>query len=108
MVVLYEKAECFVQKRTFECMKCQFNFCPHCLEDPHVGATCDDNKLLLASSEAEKLFQEMVKELKFQPCPYCGLMSLKDEGCNFMTCSSKKCNNYKYFCYLCGDKLRTD
>jgi hypothetical protein len=29
----------------------------------------------------------------------------KNEGCNFITCSSQSCKKLKYFCYLCGVAL---
>ena len=39
-------------------------------------------------------------------CPHCKTIYFFENGCNFITCSSVFCKSQKFFCHLCGDKLK--
>ena len=39
-------------------------------------------------------------------CPHCKTIYFLENGCNFITCSSVFCKSQKFFCHLCGDKLK--
>ena len=43
----------------------------------------------------------MLENGEFKKCPSCEAPTFKFDGCNFMTCSSGKCQGKTYFCYLC-------
>ena len=55
--------------------------------------------------QLEELFAKEKEEKKYRNCPHCNFVVSKTEGCNFMTCGSKFCQNRKYFCYVCGSGI---
>ena len=38
-------------------------------------------------------------------CPVCGTVSIRAEGCKFMTCKSDRCAWKTFFCMCCGKQL---
>lgn len=40
-------------------------------------------------------------------CPTCLIPIEKESGCNFMTCRSVQCNGKSYFCFICGEVLKS-
>ncbi|KNE72035.1 hypothetical protein AMAG_15978 [Allomyces macrogynus ATCC 38327] len=49
----------------------------------------------------EHSIKALLKKLKAQRCPYCRQATIKEGGCNHMTCAT--CGGH--FCYLCGAGL---
>eukprot|EP00128_Syssomonas_multiformis_P009148 Colp12_sorted_trinity150504_noHs@36401 len=75
------------QEPRMECLKCQTAFCFFCRGLYHTGACKRTKKAKLG---------EQVK-----PCPQCGILIYKDEGCN-----SVKCQHCEHkFCWLCRKQI---
>lgn len=65
-------------------------------EDRKIKQRFEEWKKLNADSEIK--FKEMIAKEGLKPCPCCGAVIQRNEGCDHMTC--KKCNCS--FCYICG------
>ena len=90
----------------FKCEECKMKYCLDCFGDwsLHEGKKCNEFKENGISKE-EKEFMEEIKRKKWMPCPECKTVVEKIEFCNFIRCSSPKCEKKTCFCYLCGQKL---
>ena len=80
------------------CEKCGYEFCfEH--SNAHPGKTCQQYE---AKTREDVLrMRAAVKAMGARPCPHCKCDTLKNSGCNHMTCS--RCR--KEWCWLCGRKL---
>jgi hypothetical protein len=50
------------------------------------------------NANAQKLFEEAIREKGWKQCPNCNVYIERNQGCDHMTCRNCKCN----FCYVCG------
>lgn len=97
-------------------------FCFSCLKDPHWPASCTDvskwlNRLIDEKKEIrsslyevsdsptnEDIAQQMWLRANTRPCPKCKAPIEKDEGCNHMTCTNRRCKHE--FCWICRQPWR--
>ncbi|KAG2483541.1 hypothetical protein HYH03_017595 [Edaphochlamys debaryana] len=95
------------QDQPTNCPACNRGFCPRCRSRWHTGFTCTQYQALpparRAALEGDLDFQEIVKEEGLKPCPGCGQVVQKTEGCNHMTC---KPGCGVQFCYFCGKRWK--
>lgn len=78
---------------------CGLDFCNHCHNTWHEG-TCPARR-----GDMEAWLKSLARKHGWQSCPCCGALVEKRGGCNFMTCSSSRCNSVVHFCYLCGGEI---
>ena len=77
------------------CEKCNFTYCfEHSNAHPNQDCTQYERRIR-AEVQATK---QAVKALGAKPCPYCRVDTVKNSGCNHMTCS--QCHNE--WCWLCN------
>jgi hypothetical protein len=77
------------------CKKCQYVYCfEHSNAHPNQDCKWYEKKI---RSEVQKT-KAAVKALGTRPCPYCRVDTLKNSGCNHMTCG--QCHNE--WCWLCN------
>ena len=80
------------------CEKCGYHFCfEH--SNAHPGKTCHEYEAKIRQDVLR--MRQAVKAMGARPCPHCQCDTLKNSGCNHMTCS----NCRKEWCWLCGRKL---
>ena len=80
------------------CEKCGYHFCfEH--SNAHPDSTCQKYEAKIRSDVVRA--KQVVKAMGSRPCPHCKFDTLKDSGCNHMTCSGCR----KEWCWLCGRKL---
>ncbi len=81
--------------------------CPNCNSKPaHKGKTCEQHRKETADAEDEAKFNEMVRAMKMQKCPRCGIATEKVSGCMFMTCTTPACKKADvHYCYICGKQI---
>ena len=72
-------------------------FCPTCGELYHKDDICKDGE------KVDQLFEQICKKYELKKCPYCQIVTLKNEGCNHMTCLYCKKNQ----CWLCNGLFET-
>lgn len=92
--------------KSFNCAKCKLNCCPQCKEKPHKKYTCEEYaQWKRKNNKGEDEMEKLVRAEQLIKCPVCVAVCQKTEGCNFMTCSSGRCQKNTFFCYLCGSQL---
>jgi len=94
-------------------------FCFTCGKDPHWPARCEQMDLWKKKLENENIdtsdhkenpnsFEEIANDLwlkaNTRPCPKCHVPIEKNEGCNHMTCSNRRCKHE--FCWICRQPWR--
>lgn len=102
---------CIMDKEAqeFECPSCSKKCCPNCKEEIHKGITCEQyQEWRMENSEADQKFEEMLKREGLMKCPNCGTVIEKMYGCQYMTCTSSKCQGRTYLCWECGQALEGD
>ena len=67
-------------------------FCPICGELYHKDGKCKDGE------KVNELFEKYYKKYELKKCPYCQILTLKNGGCNHITCLY--CG--KNWCWLCN------
>ena len=72
-------------------------FCPTCGELYHKNGKCKDEE------KVNELFDQYYKKYKLKKCPYCQIVTLKNGGCNHITCLY--CG--KNWCWLCNELFET-
>jgi len=72
-------------------------FCPTCGELYHKDGKCKDGE------KVDELFEQFYKKYRLKKCPYCQVVTLKNGGCNHITCSF--CG--KNWCWLCNELFKT-
>ncbi|CDW85423.1 probable e3 ubiquitin-protein ligase ari8-like [Stylonychia lemnae] len=90
-----------VKADKFQCMKCNIKICPSCNLEPHPNLSCKLYRESVISQQAESNNVDSAIE-GVKPCPKCGFLIERQDGCNFMTCISSLCMRKTFFCYLCG------
>jgi hypothetical protein len=84
---------------TMTCEKCSYQFCfEH--SNAHPGHTCRQYEAKIRDDVVR--MRHAVKAMGARPCPHCKCDTLKNSGCNHMTCSAG-CRGE--WCWLCGRKL---
>lgn len=75
----------------FICALCTSNTCLAC-QKYHLGKCKKPNLFEVHQIEASKRYiRELAKDTThFRPCPYCGILTERIEGCNSMQCASCK------------------
>lgn len=87
--------------RVIDCETCKKKICAPCNVEDHTGISCDEFQKWKADNEAaDESFTMMIEKGLIKPCPNCAAPILKNEGCNFMTCSS--CNSPEKMCWKTG------
>jgi hypothetical protein len=87
------------------CDVCQTTTCPTCSKHykeavpAHLGMTCADNQ----TSRREAQSYDYSQDIKYSPCPGCGVLVEKESGCLHMSCSCGM-----HFCYGCGTAFGAD
>merc|ERR1711879_537426 len=77
--------------------KCHNRFCRKCGYEPHAPLSCENYESWRARDKGEALLTaQCIKDCK--KCPHCGVNTMKDGGCMYMTCSSCR----KHWCWQCG------
>ena len=72
-------------------------FCPTCGELYHKNGKCKDEE------KVNELFDQYYKKYELKKCPYCQIVTLKNGGCNHITCLY--CG--KNWCWLCNELFET-
>lgn len=102
---------CIIDKdaEEFECPSCNSKCCPRCKEEIHKGFSCEQyQEWRKENSEADQKFEEMLHREGLMKCPGCGTVIEKMYGCQFMTCTSSKCQGRTYLCWECGQNIGGD
>ena len=73
-------------------------FCTICGQLYHKNGICNDGEKL------DELFEQYYKKYKLKKCPFCQIVTLKDRGCNHITCFY--CG--KNWCWLCDELFNTE
>ncbi|OMJ83966.1 hypothetical protein SteCoe_13299 [Stentor coeruleus] len=102
---------CFADKdlEEIECPKCYWQCCPKCYDKSHKGQTCEAYAEYMKSiGKGDENFEKLIMMEGIVKCPSCGAAVERISGCEFMVCTSSKCQGRTYFCYECGIKLPED
>lgn len=82
-----------------ECHECSSTWCFLCNISPyHSNLTCGQYRINQDNSTEGQKIKELINEGKIKLCPKCNHGTMKNEGCNKITCIV--CNSH--FCWLCG------
>ncbi|KAF2680440.1 hypothetical protein K458DRAFT_282534, partial [Lentithecium fluviatile CBS 122367] len=74
------------------CLQCRTDTCRHCRTASHVGRGC-------TADQATEQVRALAAIVGWKPCPRCGNMVERRDGCLHMTCLPP-CR--AEFCYRCG------
>lgn len=85
-------------REALACPTCSREYCSSCQGDWHEKGACH-------TIGREAWVQSMAKKQGWTGCPVCGMIVEKRGGCNFITCTSARCNGLVFFCYLCGEEV---
>jgi hypothetical protein len=102
-------AEVKMKKSTFKCSNktCRAKICTRC-GVVHGKISCKKYRKKVESEKNDTEFKALNDKYKYTKCPKCGIVVEKNEGCNYMTCTSSKCKKKNIsFCYLCGKKIKS-
>ena len=71
-------------KKSENTLRCKCNlghiFCYRCGEKWHEKGNCPKDK------DVDELFENYVKKINMKKCPFCGIHTIKKNGCNYITC----------------------
>eukprot|EP00929_Paragymnodinium_shiwhaense_P054978 TRINITY_DN27572_c0_g1_i1.p1 TRINITY_DN27572_c0_g1~~TRINITY_DN27572_c0_g1_i1.p1 ORF type:complete len:279 (+),score=45.54 TRINITY_DN27572_c0_g1_i1:175-1011(+) len=88
-------------RRVQECMGCGKRVCIRCRVEEHDSISCDRFRAWRSENNAaDASFAEMLASGIIKPCPECSAPILKEQGCNFMTCSV--CKSPNHMCWVTG------
>lgn len=85
-----------------QCVLCDTEQCIRCRVawEAHAGKSC----LMIQATSSAVLDDTAIKNALYigemQPCPKCGIFSVKIEGCNMMRCENVGCGDS--WCWACG------
>lgn len=85
-------------RQALGCPTCSRQYCSGCQGDWHELGACHQ-------AGREPWVQTMARKQGWTGCPVCGMIVEKRGGCNFITCTSARCNGLVFFCYLCGEEV---
>lgn len=85
------------------CPICEEHTCVDCKSQWHAGMSCEQYKMRKRSREGDSELQRLAKRRKWKPCPTCGQMIGRSEGCDHMRCRCG-CD----FCYKCGKPFMSE
>eukprot|EP00930_Biecheleria_cincta_P089008 TRINITY_DN78269_c0_g1_i1.p1 TRINITY_DN78269_c0_g1~~TRINITY_DN78269_c0_g1_i1.p1 ORF type:complete len:484 (-),score=54.42 TRINITY_DN78269_c0_g1_i1:178-1629(-) len=78
------------------CKECRCEFCYY-HSNAHTGTSCEEYQRQMSREERETA--QALEECK--PCPRCGIQTVKNGGCNHMTCTAPSCQ--ADWCWVCGE-----
>ena len=81
-----------ISNKKFNICNMGHQFCPICGELYHKDGKCK------IGERVDELFKQYYKKYKLKKCPYCQIATLKNGGCNHITCLY--CD--KHWCWLCN------
>jgi hypothetical protein len=77
-----------------KCHGCKKKICLRCNMEDHTGVTCTAYQAWKkANAAGDQSYGELILSGLIKPCPNCKAPILKNDGCNFMTCSACKSPN---------------
>ncbi|GAM26489.1 hypothetical protein SAMD00019534_096640 [Acytostelium subglobosum LB1] len=81
--------------------ECKALLCFECATFAHDGMTCKENLKTIKEnmSEDDKKSMELLEKEQFKNCPKCGVLTFKEDGCEYVCCLT--CGHQ--FCYYCLD-----
>lgn len=95
----------------FECVNpnCKKDICTQCHVLWHINETCEEFQVRISkkTGENDKKFKEYYEKEGYKPCPSCGIVIERTEGCYHMThigCIHGE-NKRTDYCYFCGEIL---
>lgn len=89
------------RRRLQHCLGCKKTICLRCDVEEHTGVSCDAyREWKKANAASDQSYAELINSGLIKPCPNCGSPILKNDGCNFMTCSS--CKSPNGMCWATG------
>ncbi|EGG20245.1 hypothetical protein DFA_07368 [Cavenderia fasciculata] len=82
-------------------LECGAMICPDCITFAHPEETCDEHQKKIKESLTEDDLKTLkyIEECQMKPCPKCGILTIKDQGCEYVCCGT--CGHQ--FCYYCLD-----
>lgn len=80
------------------CAECDCEFCYY-HSNAHTGRSCEEYQRQLSREERE--MAQALEECK--TCPRCGIQTVKNGGCNHMTCTAPSCQ--ADWCWVCGELI---
>ncbi|CAG9318423.1 unnamed protein product [Blepharisma stoltei] len=83
------------------CSECKAGVCIPCKRGSHPGLTCEEYEKV----NPEENLNDMLLSRNWKRCPNCGSAVEREDGCNFITCTSPVCRGEKALCNLCGKSL---
>merc|ERR1711860_84522 len=88
-------------ERVVSCDGCHKNICVRCNVEEHAGFSCTQfEEWRKENAAADQSYADMMKAGLVKPCPNCAAPILKNDGCNFVTCTS--CNSPNGMCWQTG------
>lgn len=89
----------------FQCSECKFQYC----SNEKCYRTWSDHRQpceFYHKNSEEEGFEEYIKKHGLKRCPVCDAVIEKTKNCNYIHCSSNKCQKKTIFCYCCGEILK--
>ena len=92
-----------MRELSIKCGRCLKSWCPRCRGVSHVPEPC--GKLITEDVELiRRVIDNTIDEAFIHKCPKCFLKFNKEEGCNYVVCSTCKIG----ICYLCCTTIPDD
>lgn len=92
----------------FTCPQCKKRYCAKCSHEHDNTMNCEEYQENKNKTPEEQEFYKMMKAQGYKKCPGCSAFVERSEGCNFIRCTTAKCNKKTCFCYLCGELLTAE
>lgn len=89
----------YTQNNQCNCSECSITWCSKCLCSPyHDGITCIEHLIIQGDSKDGQYMGKLLKDGTLKLCPACKIPTIKNDGCNKMTCV--RCQTK--WCWLCS------
>lgn len=102
--------EFFIDKKSssFECKVCKFQYCSNekCYRLMSEHEKPCEFYFYRQKTVEDEAFEEYIRQNKLKRCPVCDAAIEKTRNCNYIHCSSNKCQKKTIFCYVCGKLLK--
>lgn len=83
------------------CSECKAGVCIPCKKGVHPGISCEEYAL----QNPNVFHDDLLLSRNWKRCPNCGCACEREDGCNFITCTSPVCRGERALCNLCGKSL---